>query len=313
MNKIHIQNQFFDKDYLKIDFEWFTMCDKSCSYCYNVADGEKRTTQSTENIIKGFDNLLGMKHEKLILSLLGGEILLHKDFNKIINYVAKIKKPKQKFLLFTHGQHNPEIFKSKMSSVLKMKDSTRVIISMHLEDMNFDNFSENIKFINDNFKYCSIVVFPNKAFVQNKEYFDKLINDNTHITIEPLTFDYNYWMPKATAHHILDFNRLSKFLTPYNHRAAMKIFINNKQYSGIEGKYRINKEFDYLFEGWNCRMRVYEVRGNGDIYSACGIPGTFGNAFNNTSLELDETVKPQIIKCNIKKCEPNLCALEVWE
>jgi len=268
MIDIQINNPFFELDYLKIDFEWFTICDRNCSYCYNVANGTKRYNKSTEYIKKVLLKIMNMEYPKIIISLLGGEILLSPDFNEIIEFINEHRKPEHKFLLFTHGQHDPDFFKKKMNSVKQLGDSVRIIQSIHFEDMKYDNFEKNAEYINKNFKHASFVVFPDFNLQDNLEWFKKLIDNNKNMSIEPLTYDFTDDTISVLKHKV-NLEQLIELLEPFKSRSEMIYMINGKRYYGIEAKYQIHKQFNYEFKDLNCVLRVYEIRENGDMYSAC--------------------------------------------
>lgn len=313
MIDIQINNPFFSLDYLKIDFEWFTTCDRNCSYCYNVANGEKRYSRSTEEIKTVLDKLLHMKKEKLVISLLGGEILLSKDFNEIIEFIIDNCKPTHKFLVFTHGQHDPLFFENKMKSLIPLGEQVRVIQSIHFEDINKENFEINAQYISKNFKHKSFVVFPDGALKENIEWFDKLVKDNPKTSIEPLIYDLHSKEYIDILKYKSYIEQLKLLLEPYNDRSEMKYLINGTFYKGIEAKRKIQLDYGYKFKNMNCVLRVYEIRKNGDVYNACA--DTFGKILNIKTCsmeELNEKIKIQTIRCPFEECEPNLCALKVY-
>jgi len=309
---IQINNPFFEVDYLKIDFEWFTACDRDCSYCYNVAGGAKRYTKSTEYIKKILLKIMTMDCSKIIISLLGGEILLSPDFNEIMEFIDEHRKPEHKFLLFTHGQHSPEFFVKKMKSAVPLNGAVRIVQSIHFEDMKFKNFEENAKYIEENFSSKSFVVFPDQNLRDNLDWFTKLINDNRSTSIEPLTYDFTDDKISVLKHQV-NINQLKELLDPFKARSEMQYNINNKTYYGIEAKHKVHTDYGYKFKGLNCVLRVYEIRENGDMYSSCaGTLGLITNIKYCTMEELNDKIKVQTIKCPFDRCEPNLCALKVY-
>jgi len=307
-----VKNTFFGLDYLKIDFEWFTTCDRNCSYCYNVENNQKRYSRSTEDIIKILKKIMDIDYPKIVISLLGGEILLSKDFNKIIDFIVDYKKPEHKFLLFTHAQHNPELFKKKMESVLKLKDSVRIIESIHFEDIKKDNFLKNAIYVNKNFKYKSFVIFPTPSLTNNIDFFESLIEKCDKTSIEPLIFDRNGDSTFEMMKQKINVDYLKKVLLKYNNRSEMSFWINDKEFRGIEGKYELFTKYKYKFQNMDCLLRVYEIRENGDMYASCaGNLGLITNINTCSMKELNDKIKIKTIICSYDHCEPNLCALKV--
>jgi len=314
MLDIQINNPFFELDYLKIDFEWFTTCDRDCSYCYNTTGGIPRYSKTTQEIKDTLLKLLSMKKDKLVISLLGGEILLSKDFNEIIQFIIDNCKPTHKFLVFTHGQHNPEWFANKMKSLIPIKEQVRIIQSIHFEKMKRENFEINARYISDNFIHKSFVVFPDGTLRDNLSWFEKLINDNPEMSLEPLTYDFYGEEYITVLKHKVNIKQLKDLLDKYKDRSEMEYIINGEKFTGIEAKHRIFTKYGYKFKGMQCVLRVYEIRENGDMYSACA--DTLGKILNLntcTAEELDEKIKIQTIKCPFTACEPNLCALKVYK
>lgn len=309
--KLKIYNTFFDDTYLKIDFEWFTTCDLNCSYCYNTQN-EPRYNRKTSDIKDGLIKILSMTHDNIVVSLIGGEILLSSEFNDIMNTIKQYSKPSHKFLLFTHAQHDPKLFKSKMDSVLGLGDQVRVICSTHFEKMNYKNFEINAEYVNTNFKYCSFVIFPDQNFLDNKEYFDSIIKKNQKFSIEPLIFDIYDNKKINQIKNQMYFKKLKHDLKDYKNKTEMTYIINEQETSAIDAKYKLFTEYNYNFKDSLCNLRIYETRSNGDIFYGCDISQEpIANLFSSSLDELNNILKIKTIKCPIDRCLPNLCAIEI--
>ena len=306
--KVEILRKFFDSEYIKFDFEWFSLCNRNCSYCYNTRRGP-RESRSYEEITAALYKILNIKYEKLVLSIIGGEIILHPRFNDIINFIIKNKKPKHKFLFYTHAQHNLEFFKKKIEALEKMKDCTKVIVGLHFEDFKADDFEKCVSYIGDIFPVTMTTLLDDN-FDRNFEWYKSFIERFPYVTIEPLIFDVvtDSKKPKTKIDIRKNFIQFKKLL-PFKERMSMTYNINGYLFKTIEAKPILLNKFNFDFRGWDCFLRVYETMPNGDIYTSCDyFTEPLGNVFTDDIQKISDILTPIWVTCN-SICEFNLCAL----
>jgi len=104
MKHIKTHNDFIG-DHIIVEFEIFTLCDKSCSYCYNIPNNGPRFNNSIDDVLEGLKRIIDMDNKKIIIELIGGEPILHKHFEEIIDFIYKNKHEDHKLIIFTHADH----------------------------------------------------------------------------------------------------------------------------------------------------------------------------------------------------------------
>jgi organic radical activating enzyme len=305
---LKVTNNFFDEDYVKFDFEWFSICDKKCSYCYNLTSNENRYNRTTKEIKQVLDNIMSIEQEKLVISLLGGEVLLSEGFNNIMEYIYSIKKPLHKFMLFTHNSHKHDIMKNKIEPIVKFGDSIKIMVSLHLEDLDYELYEKNLEYLYNKGFNITIVMFPDNNFFNNEEWFDYILNKFPDVKIEPLIFDEKFTSFVDTMKYTKNFTDMNKLQKKYKDRIELKYEVDDKILYANEAKYYLFKEYNYSFKGKFCRQKVFESLPNGDIIRSCDSNTAIGNIFDNN---LNDIIKINELYCDLNKCEPNLCSIEV--
>lgn len=305
MKNIKTYNEFI-KDHVLIEFELFTLCDKSCSYCYNVVDTEGlRYNNDIENVLRGLEKIMSMNNKKIIIELIGGEPLLHKNFEQIIDYLYNNSHPDHKFSIITHADHESDFFKKRLGLLKKFGDKVKVTCTLHTENLNKNRFKDNIKWVDDNFKYSSLFFFTDNDYLKDWEYIEEIFDSTINMKLQPLVLDDSDLL--ETVNQLVNMNSkfekyLNKFDVIYN--------IDGEIVPYNKGKYKMFKETKLLFNGDNCNVRAYEVDSKGFVTMCCFEKDQkpLGNIFLDPSRNL---LNGKIIKCQQKRCQMNIISFEV--
>lgn len=304
MERIKTHNSFVE-DHTIVEFEIFTLCDKSCSYCYNIPNTGPRYNNSLDDIFHGLRRIMEMDNKKIIIELIGGEPILHKHFEDIVDFIYTNKHPDHKLIVFTHADHPVEFFKKRIDLLKKFGDRVRVSCSLHLEELNKQQYLNNIGYINDTFAHSDLFVFTDNAYLRDAEFVEQVFDSLTTMRIYPLILDNSNALDMA--HQIVNMNtRFEKYLDRMNVQYEIDGTIlpyNKAKYL----MYRFNK---FAYTGHQCRVRAYEVDKWGDITMSCAQSGQqpLGNIFKDGSNKL---LNSCTITCNQKRCNPNLVNFEV--
>lgn len=294
----------FNDNYIIVEYELFTMCDKECSYCYNInEETPKRFTNNIKDIIDGLSRIMDMDNKRIIIQLIGGEVLLHKDFDMIIQYFIDNKHPYHKLSVFTHGDHYPTMFKSKLSPLISLGDDVKINISLHQERLNKEQFKNNLIFVEQEFNHCALFIFVYPEYINNFPFLYELL-DSTTIKIFPIILDDSKDI--KLAHQLVNFNKLEK----YEHRMDILYDIDGSIMPYNRGKYYMYKSEQLRYGGRECTVRAFELTKEGDITMCCFSSGsdTLGNIFDKDYKHLFDERK---IICQQDKCHLNLVSMKV--
>lgn len=305
MTQIKTTNSFVG-DHTIVEYELFTLCDKSCSYCYNVFDTNgKRYNNSLENVIEGLRRIMTMDNKKVIIQLIGGEVMLHKNFKEIIDFIYDNRHPDHKITLFTHADHPIEFFTNRLELLKKFDDSVRISCTLHLEGLNRERFIDNIKWVDDNFKNSNLFFFTDDTYLSEYTFLEKAINSTHNMKLFPIALDQSTTL--NLARQLINMN--TKF-DKYLDRMDTQYEIDGVTIPYNKGKYTLFKNTGLTFTGGECTIRAYEVDRFGDITMACFSPlqKPLGNIFENNSTELLNSCS---ITCKQKICQVNLVSLKV--
>jgi hypothetical protein len=305
MKKIKTHNDFVGEHTI-VEYEIFTLCDKSCSYCYNVADtGGERFNNSVDSVLRGLKRIMCMDNKKIIIELIGGEAMLHHNFETIINYLYDNRHPDHKFILFTHADHPTEFFVDRLDMLKKFGDSIKISCTLHVERLNKHRFKDNIKYVDENFKYSNLFFFTDNNYLKELTYIESVFDSLTTMKLLPIALDHSNIID--TVHQLVNMN--SKF-EKYLDRIDVTYEIDGELLPYNKGKYVIFNETKLVFTGDACRVRAYEIDRFGDISMCCFTSGQtpLGNIFRNLSNSLLDNVT---ITCRQNKCHINLINFEV--
>lgn len=255
-------NPFYD-GYTLVEYEFNTLCDKNCSYCYNLQQHDKRFGSNIEQVLKDFDAILSADNPYLLIVLIGGETLILPEYDRLIDFIAEKKKPETKVLLCTHGDHEHEFFKAKMDKLKVFGDMVKVQPTIHWEGLNRERFKKNMKYINDNFKYKTMYFLLTPEFLENEEYIDGLLEDSSELTIYGLIFDGSENLD------LLKQVNLYKKLEKYNNRMENVLTLNGQTYPHNIGMNELYKATKYSFTGRKCTLQDYDVDTAGNVSMNC--------------------------------------------
>lgn len=249
--------------YTLINYEFSTLCDKECSYCYNMYQHDKRFSIPHQKIVDDMTTILTADNPYLILILIGGETLIQPKFEEIIDHITKIKQPETKIILYTHADHEFNFFKSKIDTLKVFGDKIKIHCTLHWENLNFEQFTKNIKYINDNFNYCTMFFFLNNMFLNNQNYIDNLLEIAPKLKLYALKFD------GAKGLDLIKQVTLYKQIEKYNNKMDNTITINQMPYPHNIGMNILYKETKYCFKGKRCTLLDYDIDKFGNVKMSC--------------------------------------------
>lgn len=293
----------FADDYTLIEYEFSTLCDKSCSYCYNMYDHDHRFAMPHDEIIKDLTAILSADNEKLALVLIGGEIMLYPRFTEVVEHIAKHKKPNTKIILFTHADYPEEKFKQKIDQLKVFGDNVKITCTIHWEDLNRTQFKNNVKYINDNFKHKAMYFLLTDKFFEESVYVDSILEESDELRIYGLMFDGSEGL--TLIKQVNMFNKLEK----YSDRMDNYIQIGDDIVPHNHGMNRLYKETRYSFEGDKCTLVDYDVDKVGNVRMCCSGEILFNLRDGYTTDMFDK----KTITCTQKRCMQNLGNLLVHE
>jgi len=302
-------SKLFDENYIKIDYEWFTFCDRNCSYCYNVKEikdykRKKYNNQIEENLIK----LLSLKYEKIIYGFLGGEIFLHPNLKKLISIIEKYSKKDHKFIWFTHAQHKPYFFKKVLNEINKLNNI--IDITLHFENLNKDYFEKNLKFALEKYPVFLTIIFNFDFNEENKKYVDYLLNRYNCFTMFTLEDIQEEGIKRK-----IKFEKLNKKFIKYfgdekyDKNSLFYQTLNNKNIGWNSAK----KFLKYNFQNMNCKIKYFDIKENGEISYDCINTPPIGFIQNFSQEELNEIFQIKNIICPYDFCSPNITYLDIEE
>jgi len=215
MKHIKTHNEFIG-DHVLVEFELFTLCDKSCSYCYNVADTNGvRYNNDISGVLRGLEKIMSMNNKKIIIELIGGEPLLHKNFEEIINYLYTNAHPDHKFSIITHADHKPTFFKKRLNLLKKFGDKVKITCTLHTENLNKVQFKNNVKWVDDNFKYSSLFFFTDNDYLNDIDYIEEVFDSLKNMKLQPLVLDNSNLL--ETINQLVNMNsKFEKYLNKFD-------------------------------------------------------------------------------------------------
>lgn len=305
MQKIRTVNEFIG-DYTVIEYELFTLCDKNCSYCYNVVETDgKRFNNSIDDVLTGLKRILDMDNKRIIIQLIGGEVLLHKNFETIIEFLYNNRHDDHKFTLFTHADHPVEFFQTRIDLLKKFGDKIRISCTLHTEGLNRKRFIENIRYVDNNFNYSNLFFFTDTNYLKDLDYIESVFDSINVMKIFPLMLDHSDSF--NISYQLVNMN--SKF-EKYLDKMDTLYDIDDVLLPYNKGKYQMVKATQLTFTGSKCIVRAYEIDRFGDLTMSCFPDGhkPITNIFRNPSKKLLNECE---ITCNQKKCNMNLVNFRV--
>jgi len=304
MKHIKTHNDFIG-DHIIVEFEIFTLCDKSCSYCYNIPNNGPRFNNSIDDVLEGLKRIIDMDNKKIIIELIGGEPILHKHFEEIIDFIYKNKHEDHKLIIFTHADHPSHFFNKRIDLLKKFEDKVRISCSLHLEELNKDQYLRNIKYVDKNFKHSDLYIFTDNRYLNETIFIEKIMDSVQNMKIFPLILDNSNVLDLS--YQIVNLN--TKF-EKYSEKMNVQYEIDGKIIPYNKAKYLMYKFNRLSYTGQQCRVRAYEIDRWGDITMSCFQNGQepLGNIFNNPSTALLNSCS---ITCTQKRCNPNLVNFEV--
>jgi len=300
--QIKSTNPFFD-NYVLVEYEFTTLCNKDCSYCYNMVDHEVRFTNDLETILDDMTSILTVDNPYIILNLIGGEVMVHPHYEKIIEHIYNIKKPETRVLMYTHGDHKPEWFKKKIDHVKKFGDKFKLHCTIHFEELNFDHFKQNMQYMHDNFPAVTLYMLVDDILISNFNLIQELLDNCKNLKLFGLPYDgyRQYDLIK----------QLNKFkeLNQWADRMDNTFTLVEGEFPQSTKLFDIYKESkDFNFFGSQCTLMIYLVDKDGDIRKACD-DVILGNIRDNKKDMFDF----KTITCPNVRCMESLSNLDVTD
>jgi organic radical activating enzyme len=296
----------FVNEHMIIEYELFTLCDKSCTYCYNVVDtGGKRYNNPIDEVLRGLKRIIEMDNKKIIIQLIGGEVMLHKHFAEIIDYLYINSHSDHKFTLFTHADHPPEFFKSRIDLLKKFGDRVRISCTLHTQELNRAQFMTNIAYVDKTFEHSNLFFFTDNNYLKDLETVKEAIESTVTMKLFPIILDDSD--AYTTAVQLVNMN--TKF-DEYLDRMDTTYIIDGQAFPYNKGKYKMVRDTNLTYTGKKCTVRAYEIDRAGDVTMSCFETGQqpIANIFRNPSRKLLDGCS---ITCKQKRCNMNLVNFEV--
>jgi len=188
--QIKSTNPFFD-NYVLVEYEFTTLCNKNCSYCYNLIDHDVRFSNDLDTILEDMTSILTVDNPYIILNLIGGEVMVHPHYEKIIDHIYNTKHPETRVLMYTHGDHKHEWFKKKIDHLKKFGDKFKLHCTIHFEELNFEQFKQNVQYMHDNFPFITLYMIVDDVLINNFDLIQELLDTNKNLKIFGLPYDGN--------------------------------------------------------------------------------------------------------------------------
>jgi MoaA/NifB/PqqE/SkfB family radical SAM enzyme len=283
-------------------------CNFHCEYCETWKEQQYRGRFHLLNIIN-FCNYLSEKYN-LLLTLYGGEPLLHPDIFYIVENLKKSKYP-------LHYFTNLSVEKDILKSLIEKNRFVKFLTSFHYNKTNINDFLEKIDLILENKIEIVVKVMWNSKYkneikdiyceIKKKEKnhnfscsLDMIISETTSFSQEDMIFYYN--------EHNND--KLKENVVEYINEAG-EITSNNLTFNHIR---ILNKEASFLgqanFFGYSCEAgkRYLYIDENGDIYNCINDKRNKKKLCNISDKDLEYS---KIIKQDKKICNSFNCSAEI--
>jgi organic radical activating enzyme len=305
MKHIRTENNFIE-DYILVDYEMYTLCDKNCTYCYNVIDTDGvRFNRPADEIIRVLKRILDMNNKKVIIQLIGGEVMLHKHFEEIISFILEYKHEDHKLLLFTHADHPINFFEERINLLKKFGDKVKISCTLHLQDLNKERFLHNIKLIQENFTYSNLMFFTDPEYLKDIDFVMSTFESLTTMKLYPLMLDHSN---KATT--LYQLVKMNSNFDRFADKMDVQYVIDGIDVPVNRGKFQLHTKTQLQFTGCKCKIRDYEVDKEGNLVMSCFEKGQtpITNIFQNPSKKL---LDGRTIECKQVMCNPNLVSFEI--
>ncbi len=292
-------NPFFD-NYVLVEYEFSTLCNKDCSYCYNMFDTDVRSANPLDVILSDITSILTVDNPYIILNLIGGEIMVHPNFKEIIYHIAKVKKPETRVILYTHADHRVSWYKERIDYLKVFGDKVKLHCTIHLEDLNLEQFRVNMQYTNDNFPYLTLYLLVDDALLEQLDFIKSLLDTCEKLKLYALLFDGNRGFDLI--------KQLGKFkrLEDISDRMDNTFTLSDGEFPQSSKLMDVYKDTNFNFYGNQCTLMVYEVDRNGDYRKSCDNV-VMGNIRDNDKSMFDL----KTITCPNTRCMESLSNLDV--
>lgn len=300
--QIKSSNPFFD-DYVLVEYEFTTLCNKNCSYCYNMVDHEVRFTNDLETILSDITSILTVDNPRIIFNLIGGEVLVHPHFETIIEHIHKIKKPETRVLMYTHGDHKPEWFKKKIDHMKKFGDKFKIHCTIHFEELNYHQFKQNLQYMHDNFSAVTLYVLVDDILIRNFDFIQELLDSCPNLKLFGLPYDDKRGIDLMR--QLIKFKELNRWSDRMDNTFTLK---EGKfpQSTKLFDIYKSSKDFN--FYGSKCTLMIYLIDKDGNIRKACDTV-ILGNIRDNKK----DMFNFKTITCPNTRCMESLSNLDITD
>ena len=243
----------YQKKYINIVVNIIDLCNKKCSYCYNM-QYRFNNVLNLSDLEKFIDN----SDLKIVFDIIGGEPTLHPnlyDFCKKMNNNSFL----EKIYIYTNITANVDQYKQ-----LLQFSKINLVFSIH----SYDDFIKNLSILKliDKYKNIEYRFVANKDFLLNeKNYlcFFKDVHIKEHTSIQLIDFD-NYYISDEIMHIK---NIINDYLVD-NHIYQRKYFDLSK-ISSFKDYINLNSNIFTILQFTNqlCYAGIHQfyIHSNGDI------------------------------------------------
>lgn len=162
---------FYDTP-IEVNWPITDMCNYRCSYCFGQRPIEKERFSSLKQIEVAVSNIAKLRHNRIMVTLAGGEPTLHPYFYDILRLLKENLQERLKtVLIITNGSRNQELYEQ--IAALGEEINIKVEISIHTEYVNMDHIVNLIKMMSPKIN----LEFPLMFNPEKRETVHKIFNE----------------------------------------------------------------------------------------------------------------------------------------
>lgn len=276
---------------ININWELVSHCQFNCSYCYYKPFKSETDYKPLAKIVL---NKLSKIIDSTKVTLLGGEPTLHPSFGEVIQSLHEMKHIHQ--ICIVTNFEKPLTF---WQDLLPFKDKLKIVVSYHPEYQQKNMFDKIRKLQNDFVLDFVFIVHNDEKYLSQMELTAKELNSiDSKISLNFVKLhekDHYRSYPKSIADFMLTQQDIVK-----SRPATETVNIITKDGATKIPKFEMINHGLNKFEGWNCKLRAFIIKEDGQVASACS---------NKTKHILFADFNETILKCTYKICECD----DYWE
>lgn len=276
---------------ININWELVSHCQFNCSYCYYKPYKSDTDYRPLAKIVL---SKLSKITDPTKVTLLGGEPTLHPTFFEVIQGLHEMKHVGQ-ICIVTNFERPLKFWQD----LLPFKDKLKIVVSYHPE-YEQKNMFEKIHALQDDFLLDFVFIVHNdeKYLPKMRKTAEELESVNSRISL-------NFVKLHEKDHYRIYPQSIADFMSEQQEKVRHRPVTESVNVVSKSGPARITK-FDMInfglnqFEGWNCRLRAFIIKENGEVASACS---------NKSKHILLADFNETTLKCTYKICECD----DYWE